>query len=58
MVTRLRSMKPKLRVSLTCCINWQFCQECRVMQSAKAIDIMVDTWIAMMPLRDFVTNGK
>ena len=28
-----------------------------VMQSAKAIDIMVDTWIAMKPLMDFV-NGK
>ncbi len=28
----------------------------KVMQSAKAIDIMVDTWIAMMPLRDFVTG--
>ena len=28
----------------------------KVMQSAKAIDIMVDTWIAMMPLRDFVTS--
>lgn len=27
-----------------------------VMQSAKAIDIMVDTWIAMKPLMDFVTK--
>jgi len=27
----------------------------KVMQSAKAIDIMVDTWIAMIPLMDFVT---
>ena len=26
------------------------------MQSAKAIDIMVDTWIAMTPLMDFVTS--
>ncbi|MFC1677997.1 hypothetical protein ACFL3G_13180 [Planctomycetota bacterium] len=28
----------------------------KVMQSAKAIDIMVDTWIAMTPLRDFVAS--
>ena len=28
----------------------------KVMQSAKAIDIMVDTWIAMTPLMDFVTS--
>ena len=28
----------------------------KVMQSAKAIDIMVDTWIAMMPLRNFVIS--
>jgi len=28
----------------------------KVMQSAKAIDIMVDTWIAMTPLMDFVTG--
>ncbi|MGB2809203.1 MAG: hypothetical protein WBC22_15785, partial [Sedimentisphaerales bacterium] len=28
----------------------------KVMQSAKAIDIMVDTWVAMKPLMDFVTS--
>ena len=28
----------------------------KVMQSAKAMDIMVDTWIAMTPLMDFVTS--
>ncbi len=26
------------------------------MQSAKAIDIMVDTWVAMTPLMDFVAS--
>jgi hypothetical protein len=30
----------------------------KVMQSAKAIDIMVDSWVAMMPLMDFVTSRK
>lgn len=30
----------------------------KVMQSAKAIDIMVDTWVAMTPLMDFVTSLK
>ena len=28
----------------------------KVMPSEKAIDIMVDTWIAMIPLRNFVTS--
>jgi hypothetical protein len=30
----------------------------KLMQSAKAIDIMVDTWIAMRPLMDFVTTRR
>ena len=30
----------------------------KVMQSATAIDIMVDTWVAMTPLMDFVKSGK
>jgi hypothetical protein len=28
----------------------------KVMQSVEAIDIMVDTWIAMKPLMDFVKS--
>ena len=30
----------------------------KVMQSAKAIDIMVETWVAMTPLMDFVTTRR
>jgi len=30
----------------------------KVMQSAKAIDIMVDAWVAMKPLMDFVTSCR
>jgi hypothetical protein len=30
----------------------------KIMQSSKAIDLMVDTWIAMKPLMDFVTSRR
>ena len=50
----------KLLVNKRTNIQWGIELHCphseKVMQSAKAIDIMVDAWVAMTPLMNYVTN--